>query len=187
MATRTEPRADLNAKGTCDQIRPYNIIWAAVYVRTGRRYRRADRSGVRRAKYPRARECGAPGSFPAGRSRDGRHAGYPLPSYRQGDRTMNDHAKQYQQLIAKCWADDAFKQRLLADPVGTLKAEGIRVLAVENTAHVITLVIPEQLKDLSDEAFAGAAGGGWVPVGSGKTVVAYYSGPCTGSCSRPPI
>jgi hypothetical protein len=110
-----------------------------------------------------------------------------LPSYRQGDRTRNDHAKQYQQLIAKCWADDAFKQRLLADPVGTLKAEGIRVLAVENTAHVITLVIPEQLKDLSDEAFAGAAGGGWVPVGSGKTVVAYYSGPCTGSCSRPPI
>jgi len=78
---------------------------------------------------------------------------------------MTHYDKQYQQLIAKCWADEAFKQRLLADPAGTLKAEGIevpegvRVQVVENTAHVITLVIPEQPKDLSDEALAGAAGG----------------------------
>jgi len=63
---------------------------------------------------------------------------------------MNDQSKQYQQLIVKCWADEAFKQRLLADPAGTLNAEGIevpegvRVHVVENTAHVFTLVIPAQ-------------------------------------------
>ncbi len=63
---------------------------------------------------------------------------------------MNDQAKHYQQLIAKCWADEAFKQRLLADPAGTLKAEGIAVLegvrvqVVENTAHLFTVVIPSK-------------------------------------------
>ena len=34
---------------------------------------------------------------------------------------MNDQTQQYQQIIAKCWADEAFKQQLIADPVGTLK------------------------------------------------------------------
>jgi len=78
---------------------------------------------------------------------------------------MNDHAKQYQQLIAKCWDDEAFKQRLLADPAETLKAEGlevpagIRVRAVENTAEVFTLVIPARPSDLSDEMLGTVAGG----------------------------
>ena len=78
---------------------------------------------------------------------------------------MNDESKQYQQLIAKCWADEAFKQRLLADPAGTLKAEGIevpegvRVQVVENTGQVSTLVIPVRPTDLSDELFAQVSGG----------------------------
>ncbi len=78
---------------------------------------------------------------------------------------MNDHAKQYQQLIAKCWDDEAFKQRLLADPAGTLKAEGIevpegvRVQVVENTGQVSTLVIPARPTDLSDELLAQVSGG----------------------------
>ncbi len=38
---------------------------------------------------------------------------------------MNDQSNQYQQLIAKCWADEAFKQRLLDNPAETLKAEGM--------------------------------------------------------------
>jgi hypothetical protein len=78
---------------------------------------------------------------------------------------MNDQSKQYQQLIAKCWADDAFKQRLLADPAGTLKAEGIevpagvRVQVVENTPQEFTLILPTRPDDLSDEMLAGAVGG----------------------------
>ena len=81
------------------------------------------------------------------------------------DQTVNDQAKQYQQLIAKCWADEAFKQQLMADPAGTLKQEGMEVpegmtiQVVENTGHVFHLVIPTQPTDLSDEELARAAGG----------------------------
>ena len=78
---------------------------------------------------------------------------------------MNDQAKQYQQIIAKCWADEAFKQQLMADPAGTLKQEGMEVpkgmtiQVVENTGQVFHLVIPTRPTDLSDEALEGAAGG----------------------------
>ena len=80
---------------------------------------------------------------------------------------MNDQAKQYQQLIAKCWADDAFKQRLLADPAGTLAAEGMAVpegmtlRVVEDTAQAVTLVIPARPTELTDEALDGGVGGVW--------------------------
>ncbi|MEY4757710.1 MAG: hypothetical protein RJA34_2608 [Pseudomonadota bacterium] len=83
---------------------------------------------------------------------------------------MSDQAKRIQQLIAKCWADAAFKQRLLADPPGTLKAEGIAIPAglkmkvVENTAQEFTLVIPARSMELSDQQLDAVAGGtGTVP------------------------
>jgi hypothetical protein len=78
---------------------------------------------------------------------------------------MNDQAKQYQQLIAKCWADDTFKQRLLADPAGTLAAEGmalpegVTLRVVEDTAQAVTLVIPARPTELTDEALDGGGGG----------------------------
>ncbi|MEY4757910.1 MAG: hypothetical protein RJA34_2808 [Pseudomonadota bacterium] len=78
---------------------------------------------------------------------------------------MTDQAKQMQQLIAKCWADAAFKQRLLADPAGTLKAEaiaipeGLKIKVVENTAQEFTLVIPARPTELSDEQLDAVAGG----------------------------
>ena len=78
---------------------------------------------------------------------------------------MNDQSQQYQQLIAKCWADKAFKQRLLANPAETLKSEGVevpegvRVQVVENTAQVFNLVIPARPTALSDEELGGVAGG----------------------------
>ena len=70
-----------------------------------------------------------------------------------------------QQLIAKCWADDAFKQRLMADPAGTLAAEGmavpegVTVRVVENTAQEVTVVLPPRPTDLTDEALSSSAGG----------------------------
>ena len=85
---------------------------------------------------------------------------------------MNDQAKQYQQLIAKCWADDAFKQRLLADPAGTLAAEGMAVpegvtlRVVEDTAQAVTLVIPARPTELTDEALVGSVGGACGTVGN---------------------
>ncbi|MBK5970280.1 MULTISPECIES: NHLP leader peptide family RiPP precursor [Thiorhodovibrio] len=82
---------------------------------------------------------------------------------------MNDQSKQYQQLIAKCWADEAFKQRLLANPAETLKSEGIevpegvRVQAVENTAEVFNLVIPGCPAQIGEEDLLYAAGGAGCP------------------------
>jgi hypothetical protein len=59
-------------------------------------------------------------------------------------------------IITKCWEDEAFKNRLLADPSSTLRAEGLEipegltVSVVANTAQVHTLVIPEKPTQLSD-------------------------------------
>jgi len=40
-----------------------------------------------------------------------------------------EELKQYGQLVAKAWGDPAFKERLLTDPAGTLRAEGFNVPA----------------------------------------------------------
>lgn len=78
---------------------------------------------------------------------------------------MNDQAKQYQQLIAKCWADKAFKQRLMANPREVLKQEGLEVPAdisvqvVENTPTQMVLVVPQKLDELSDEMLGVVSGG----------------------------
>ena len=59
-----------------------------------------------------------------------------------------EQGKKMQQIIAKCWADEGFKQRLLADTMATLKAEGaelpagLTVKAVENTDKVAYFVLP---------------------------------------------
>lgn len=71
-------------------------------------------------------------------------------------------------VITRCWEDEAFKQRLLADPAATLEAEGVRVPAgvtievAVDTEDVRTLVIPlapvaERLadRDVADIAVAG--------------------------------
>ena len=69
------------------------------------------------------------------------------------------------QIIAKCWADDSFKQQLLADPMATLKAEGVElpegfsIKALENTTEVFHLVIPAKQTGLSDEELDSVAGG----------------------------
>ncbi len=36
-----------------------------------------------------------------------------------------ERAKAYSRIVAKAWEDEAFKQRLLADPKATLQAEGL--------------------------------------------------------------
>jgi len=76
-----------------------------------------------------------------------------------------EHSKKIQQIIAKCWSDERFKQKLLADPAVTLKAEGVMVpegvsvKAVENTDKVLHLLIPAKSTDLSDGDLDKVAGG----------------------------
>jgi hypothetical protein len=79
---------------------------------------------------------------------------------------QEEQSKALGQLIAKCWADEGFKQKLLADTMATLKAEGaelpagLTVKAVENTDQVFHLVIPAKPKtDLSDADLDKVAGG----------------------------
>jgi hypothetical protein len=77
-----------------------------------------------------------------------------------------------QKVITKCWEDEAFKERLLADPAGILAEEGVRIpqgvtvrVAVDGE-DVRTLVIPlPPPGELSDEELASAAlnGGTCIP------------------------
>ncbi len=68
-----------------------------------------------------------------------------------------EQGKKMQQIIAKCWADEGFKQRLLAE--GVPWQAGLSVKAVENTDKVFHLVIPAKPTDLSDEDLGHVAGG----------------------------
>ena len=71
-----------------------------------------------------------------------------------------------QKVITKCWEDEAFKERLLADPAATLAAEGVEIpkgmtvnVAVDSE-DVRTLVIPLPPSGaLSDRELSAVAGG----------------------------
>jgi len=61
---------------------------------------------------------------------------------------MDEQSNPMQKVITKCWEDEAFKARLLADPAATLAAEGVQIpvgvtvnVAVDSE-DVRTLVIP---------------------------------------------
>jgi hypothetical protein len=79
----------------------------------------------------------------------------------------DDQTKKMGQIIARTWSDEAFKQRLLADPAATLKAEGVAIPAgvelrtVENTDKVFYFVLPPKpaTGELSDEDLEKVAGG----------------------------
>jgi hypothetical protein len=79
---------------------------------------------------------------------------------------QEEQAKKMSQLIAKCWADEGFKKKVLADPVATLRAEGVELstgvsyVTHENTEQVVHLVIPAKPTDLSDEDLDRVVAGG---------------------------
>lgn len=87
--------------------------------------------------------------------------------------TNEELAKSMSQIYAKCWKDEAFKQKLLADPQATLRAEGVTfaanvaVKAVADTANEVHLVIPAKPTDLSDEDLESVAGGFLCMTGGG--------------------
>ena len=78
---------------------------------------------------------------------------------------QEQQSKKMSQIVAKCWADDSFKQRLFAEPMATLMAEGVELpvgLAVKvlentgNTFHFVIPTLPTELRDEELEAVAGA-------------------------------
>jgi hypothetical protein len=77
-----------------------------------------------------------------------------------------DLMAQAQRIIAKAWADDAFKAALLANPNATLAAEGIAVpdgltlKVLEDTPGTMHVILPKPpAAALSDEAVGSVAGG----------------------------
>lgn len=80
------------------------------------------------------------------------------PTHKTNEQTLH-------RLIARSWADAAFKARLLTDPVAVLREEeidvpaGIQLRAVEDTAQVVHWIIPPRPTELSDEALETMAGG----------------------------
>ena len=84
-----------------------------------------------------------------------------------------EQGKKMSQIIAKSWADESFKAKLLADPATVLKAAGldvppgVTVKALENTDKTLHLVIPAKPADLSDEQLDDVA------AGSGMCVCTY--------------
>ena len=85
----------------------------------------------------------------------------------------DEQSKKIGQVLAKCWSDESFKKKLLADPVGTLKSEGAKmpegmtVKVTENTDKVFNLVIPAKPTDLTDADLDKVAGGGGLCIGGG--------------------
>lgn len=61
---------------------------------------------------------------------------------------QNEQQKQWAKIVAKAWADEDYKQRLLADPAGLMKDEGMEVpdgvdiKCVEATESKAWLVLP---------------------------------------------
>jgi hypothetical protein len=78
---------------------------------------------------------------------------------------MEITTEQYRQLMTQCWTDDAFKQRLLAEPAAVLQEKGIAIPdglslhVVENTDTHMTLVIPLAPRVLGDEDLEAVVGG----------------------------
>jgi len=56
--------------------------------------------------------------------------------------------KAYAKIVAKAWADEGFKQRLLSDPTTVLKENGIDVpdgvefRVIESTSNLVYLTLP---------------------------------------------
>ena len=78
---------------------------------------------------------------------------------------QDEQAKAYGRVVAKAWADEAFKQRLAADPAAVLKAEGVavpdgtEVRLVENTDKLLHVTLPAKPAGLTDEQLDLVAGG----------------------------
>jgi hypothetical protein len=78
-----------------------------------------------------------------------------------------DFEARWSQLVAKAWADDAFRRRLIADPAtvlaehGLVVPAGVTVKVVENTDKLVYLTLPVKPspEELSEEELRDAVAG----------------------------
>jgi hypothetical protein len=78
----------------------------------------------------------------------------------------SDWNKQWTKLIARAWADEAFKRRLLASPAAVLQEcglavpPGVQVKVVENSDQVLHLMLPPRpVGELTEEELEQVAAG----------------------------
>jgi hypothetical protein len=81
--------------------------------------------------------------------------------------TPQDFSKKLAQLTARAWSDDAFKKRLLSDPISVAKEydipvpPGSEIRIVEDTPTLRHFILPPRppAEELSDELLEQVAGG----------------------------
>ncbi|MBI5524050.1 MAG: NHLP leader peptide family natural product precursor [Desulfarculus sp.] len=74
--------------------------------------------------------------------------------------SREDQARRWAKVVAKAWADEAYKKKLISDPAAVLKAEGLelpqgaQLKVMEDTAALRHLVLPAMPADADklDEA-----------------------------------
>ncbi|MBP2638070.1 MAG: hypothetical protein H6Q72_3977 [Firmicutes bacterium] len=77
--------------------------------------------------------------------------------------SQQEQAKKWGQIVAKCWADEAFKARFKAEPAAVFKEYGLEVprglKVVENSPEVSYIVLPAKPTNLSDKQLEDIVGG----------------------------
>ena len=78
------------------------------------------------------------------------------------------HNLEWTRIVSRAWLDEAFKQRLVADPMTVLREhgvqlpDGVKVKVIEDSADVCHLTLPrkpDMPNELSEECLASVAGG----------------------------
>jgi hypothetical protein len=65
----------------------------------------------------------------------------------------SEQGKKWGQIVARAWADEGFKRRLLADPAAVLRESGfavppgVRIQMAEDTDQIFHLVLPQKPGD----------------------------------------
>jgi hypothetical protein len=66
---------------------------------------------------------------------------------------VSEWGKKWGQIVARAWADEGFKSRLLADPAAVLRESGlevppgVQVQVGEDTDQVFHLILPQKPRD----------------------------------------
>jgi hypothetical protein len=82
---------------------------------------------------------------------------------------MSEKKNRFNEIVEKCWADTAFKQRFLSDPRKVLSEyeieipAGLEVKVLENTPDKVYVMLPQKPGELTEGQLDAVSGGSRVP------------------------